>query len=383
VRRRRREIASRTRRRRLPDSRDRRDRSGDKEEKPSSMTGSTSETVGQTDWNRRESRLASVKSDISSLIRQADDVQERINNLDDRIGNLPNRISRVRRMNYSLMGHFEEDQSSLTTRWNSRGPTLRDDAGSRLDSIRRELQLLSRQLSMLVPDSDPSNLESLLSNLRTNISGVSNFVQSEINEFDLSLRELDSELSIAENTVDLLSKHSFDWKMREHPVISIRAHHLDDDVNGVLSLTNQRFIFEGENEVVLKRTFFIATEKKMVRETIIDEPIGAVDSIEKGRVGLFKGSGLYVKFDPQTELKEAKFDTKGEEGDQLIRMFEYINSGKAEEDLEAIHGEEEEGAGKPMPVFCPVCGAPYTEEIFRGQTSVECKYCRTAIHLDV
>lgn len=347
------------------------------------MTGSTSETVGQTDWNRRESRLASVKSDISSLIRQADDVQERINNLDDRIGNLPNRISRVRRMNYSLMGHFEEDQSSLTTRWNSRGPTLRDDAGSRLDSIRRELQLLSRQLSMLVPDSDPSNLESLLSNLRTNISGVSNFVQSEINEFDLSLRELDSELSIAENTVDLLSKHSFDWKMREHPVISIRAHHLDDDVNGVLSLTNQRFIFEGENEVVLKRTFFIATEKKMVRETIIDEPIGAVDSIEKGRVGLFKGSGLYVKFDPQTELKEAKFDTKGEEGDQLIRMFEYINSGKAEEDLEAIHGEEEEGAGKPMPVFCPVCGAPYTEEIFRGQTSVECKYCRTAIHLDV
>jgi hypothetical protein len=377
-------IASRSsnRERRLPERiRDRRDRNGD-DERPRSATASTSETVEQTDWDRRETRLASVRSGISSLRTQADNVQERISDLDDRIGDLPNRISRVRRMNYSLMGHFEENQNSLANKWNSRGSTLRDDTGSRLDSIRWELQSLSRQLSMIGSNSDPSNLESLLSNLRMNISGVSNFVQGEINEFELSLRELDSELSTAENTVDLLSNHSFEWKMREHPVISIRAHHLDDDVHGVLSLTNQRFIFEGEKEVVLKRTFFIATEKKRVRETIINEPIGAVDSIEKGRVGFFKGSGLYVKFDPQTELKEAKFDTRGDEGDQLVRMFEYIDSGKAEEDLEAIHGEEKEGAGESMPVLCPVCGAPYTEEIFRGQTSVECKYCETAIHLD-
>lgn len=373
------------RKRRPPEQgRPRRDRGREREERVSSRSrdSSTTEERSSTEMDAKESRLSSLRSSVSSVMREADGVQDRISDIDDSIGDLPNRVSKIRRMNYSLMGHLEESQDSLAGRWSSRGPALREDARGRLDTIRSELQSLSSSLSFLGADSDLSSAESRLGSLRGAVSSLSSFVHDELNEFEDSYRDLDSDLSVAENTVDLLSEPSFEWKMREHPVVSIRAHHLEDDVHGILTLTNLRFIFEGEKEVVLKRTLFIATEKKTVREPIIDEPIGAVESIERGKVGLLKGTGLYVKFDPQTGLEEARFDTRGDEGDEVIRLFEYIDSGEAERDLDAFHGNEEGGEGESRPVVCPVCGAPYTEEVFRGQTSVECKYCGTAIHLD-
>jgi hypothetical protein len=314
---------------------------------------------------------------------ETDGVQKRISDLDDNIGDLPNRISKIKRGNYYLIGHIEEAKGSLTNRWDKRAPALRKEAWVRLDSIKSDLQSLSGVVSGLKSDVSPgvSSTESTLRRLRSDVSSVRSFVMNEVNEIEGSYSELDSELALAENTVELLSEPSFEWKMREHPIISIRAHHLDENVHGVLTLTNQRFIFEGEKEIVLKKTLFITTEKKIVRETVIDEPVGAVETIEKGKVGFFKGAGLYVRFNPQTKLEEARFDTRGNEGEQVVRLFEYINSGEAERELEKRHGEHVE-ENTSAPVICPICSAPYTEEIFRGQTSVECEYCGTVIHLD-
>ena len=330
----------------------------------------------------RKARLDSLRMNVSTLLREADGAQERISDLDDSIGNLGNRVSRIRGANYTLMGHLEGASEGISSRWGMRAPTLKDDAWSRASSIRSELEALSSQLSALGSpgDSDLSIAESRLGALRGDVSRLRSYIDDEVDEFESSYEELDSELSVAENTTELLSQPSFEWKKREHPVVAIRAHHLDDDVHGVMTLTNQRFIFEGEKEVVLKKTLFIATEKKTVREVVIERPIGSLEAIDKGRVGLFKGSGLFVRFKPETGLSDVKFDTRGNEGDQVIRNFEYISSGEADRDLAEAHGEEEE-EGEAVPVVCPICSAPYTAEVYRGQTSLECKYCGAVIRL--
>jgi hypothetical protein len=368
-------------------SRSSRDGDADGEEAPSRMDRESrraratgEETTPERDPHK--TRLDSLRVNVSSLLREADGAQERISDLDDRIGNLQNRVSRIRGAKYSLMGHLEGATEGLSSRWGTRAPSLKEDAWSRASSIRSELEALSSQLSALGSpgDSELSMAESRLGGLRGDVSRLVSFVDDELNEFDSSYEELDSELNVAENTTELLSQPSFEWKKEEHPVVAIRAHHLDDDVHGVLTLTNQRFIFEGEKEVVLKKTLFIATEKKTVREVVIDRPIGSLEAIDKGRVGLFKGAGLYVRFKPETGLGDVKFDTRGSEGDQVIRNFEYINSGEADNDLAEAHGEEEEER-EAVPVVCPICSAPYTAEIYRGQTSLECKYCGAAIRL--
>jgi hypothetical protein len=341
-----------------------------------------SDDRSSTERDPRKARLDSLRMNVSTLLREADGAQERLSDLDDRIGNLGNRVSRIRGANYTLMGHLEGASEGLSSRWGMRAPTLKDDAWSRASSIRSELEALSSQLSALGSsgDSDLSIAESRLGTFREDVSRLRSYIDDEIDEFESSYEELNSELSVTENTTELLSKPSFDWKKKEHPVVAIRAHHLDDDVHGVMTLTNQRFIFEGEKEVVLKKTLFIATEKKTVREVVIDRPIGSLEAIDKGRVSLFKGSGLFVKFKPETGLGDVKFDTRGNEGDQVIRNFEYISSGEADRDLAEAHGEEEEER-EAAPVVCPICSAPYTAEIYRGQTSLECKYCGAVIHL--
>jgi hypothetical protein len=160
----------------------------------------------------------------------------------------------------------------------------------------------------------------------------------------------------------------------------VPAKDLKNDLHGFLTLTNQRFLYEVEKEVVLKKRLFIATEKKKVRETVVDKPIGTVDNITKGRVGLLAGQGLYIKLKPQTGVPELKLDTSGEDADLVMRFNGFISSGDADRELvsaQAINIEKEE----PVPVLCPRCGAPYIDEIFRGQTSVQCRYCSTSISI--
>ena len=134
----------------------------------------------------------------------------------------------------------------------------------------------------------------------------------------------------------------------------IQTHALNKDKHGIIILSNFRFIFEEIKEVVIKRTFFIVTEKKTVREVIIDQPIGAVDEIHKGNVGFLKGSGLYIKFRPSTGLDDLKLDTSGNDDDKIIKFYNHIISGDAQKELVQ---EDEDADDAPELVRCPNCSA--------------------------
>jgi len=72
------------------------------------------------------------------------------------------------------------------------------------------------------------------------------------------------------------------WTENECPVVAVNAKDMNKDVDGVLTLTNHRIILESVKEIVLKKTLFIATEKKKVREVAFEGPVGSVKSLIKG-----------------------------------------------------------------------------------------------------
>jgi hypothetical protein len=76
-----------------------------------------------------------------------------------------------------------------------------------------------------------------------------------------------------------------------------------------------------------------------------------------------------------------KFDTKGHEADWLTQGYNQIVSGQIEEELTSTSPESTPEQETPQLVACQICGAPYDEMIYRGQTSVNCKYCGAAIAL--
>jgi ribosomal protein S27E len=316
-----------------------------------------------------------LRSRMDSILYVANEAHRRIDSFDSQIGGLGERVEQLRRSDYRFMPDLEEQVEGVTSRWRVSAPGYRSQSQVEFDRITREAQSLNMQLSSA---GGVSTAEALLNTLNLVATQYGDSVNSMIGGYQGELEGIERDLGVAESTMALLVEHSFQWKHGESPVISVRAQHLDKGVPGILTLTNMRFIYEEERVEVLKKVLFFATEKKLVREVLIDQPIGAVESLRSGSMGLFKGAGLYIKFKEGTGGGEVRFDTKGKQGDQISRFYQYVMGGGADEVMEDGDEDEKEVF---RPVVCPHCSAPYTEEVYRGQTSVECRYCGTVVRL--
>jgi len=331
-------------------------------------------------------RVSALFSEISSISQQASNITNNIESLNDQVHSLPTRIRRVRQGNYRALTHLETDQASLSEMWSQLSPNLRAITSQRSEAVHFKTRDLQRVLTQHQRRSNYDlgnlqNTESGLSELRITLSDIQSQIASSLTPIEKRYQNIDKDLRMAESTVTLVSDASFPWIEKETPIIATKAKDLNNDVEGIITLTNLRFIFEQEKEIVLKKRFFIVTEKKIVREVAVHKPIGMVTQLVKGRVGLLKGAGVFVKFASESGLPEMKFDTKGHEADWLTQGYNYIVSGQVDEELAAASPESTSDQEVPQLVACPICGAPYNEMIYRGQTSVNCKYCGAAIAL--
>jgi DNA-directed RNA polymerase subunit RPC12/RpoP len=319
-----------------------------------------------------------LKSDLSSLSFRVKNIPSAVSNLDNNIDELSHRIFNIRNGKYLSLNYLEKDVESLKVRWDENAQNIFDFGNEQEGRLLSRIGDAERGLGYSKSLADLNRAEAQLNEVRSILSQTDNSIRTRIQEFSGDFDNINKDLKIAEETLELLLNTSIDWKIDEYPVLSVKAHEMSDDRHGVLTLTNFRVLFEEIKEVVLKRSLFIATEKKTVHEIIIDQPIGSIDSIEKGKVGFFQGSGLYLSFKSQVDVEAKKFDTRGDDDEKFIRFYQYVVSGEAEKELSLLIEEEDE---KDKGAHCPHCSAPFTEEILMGQTSIRCKYCGTMIKI--
>jgi hypothetical protein len=208
------------------------------------------------------------------------------------------------------------------------------------------------------------------------MQGAANTAMSPLAE---RFESIDKDLRKAESTLLITSQASFPWEKEETPIIAAQVKDLNNDVDSFLTLTNYRFILESNKEIALKKVLFVVTEKKTVREPVVQKPIGMISRLSHGKVGFLRGSGVYVEFGPESNMPEMMFDTSGQEADWIVEGYNYIASGEAEKELATQTTGSTTDKEKMQLAVCPVCGAPYREKIYRGQTSVNCKYCGAII----
>ena len=351
------------------------------------------ERVSAEDKERQNlrSRLGSIESELSSASGMISSVESDLNYIDGATASLPSRLSKVRSQGYECMSYLEKNQDLLVRKWADSGPDIKQDflnsvqpLSDEVDRLRNEIDRSRSEIEHGSLDWVRSSIRSLdaeVSSLRERTESETSKASGSLKEFKSSVSALDQDLRIAERTMGWVSQASFPWKEGESPVFALEAKIMTGDKNkGTLFLTNQRFIFEAMKEVVLKKVLFIATKKKTVRTVLVDQPIGIIQEISKGRVGLLAWAGIFVRFKPDSGLEEMPFDVKSEECDMIIRFFNYIILGEADTDIAAVRGVAPKEAPPAVKVLrCPACGAPYTQEVYRGQTSVQCEYCGSVI----
>jgi hypothetical protein len=334
-----------------------------------------------TRQNLYQSKINGLMGEINTLRMQLSGTENKVNSVDNVLSKLPSRISAIRQMNYKIQVNLEGDQLTASERWSQIGPSIKLEVSNQASILKNELSSLerdvnARRISTSFDISGLMGLDLRLNTVKVLVYNFSSRIDKDMLPLQSILAPLEQGVSVAEEVVKLTSAASYQWKEGETPVIAIHAKNMNEKTEGVLTLTNHRVIYEIEKEVVLKKTFFIVTEKKMERSTSIERPIGAVSKITKGRVGLLAGDGLYVEF-KQGDI-QLKLDTKGEDADRVIKFYSLIVSGQVDDELGKSTPVEHKTDEKRI-VSCPKCGAPYTDEIYRGQQTVQCKYCNTLI----
>ncbi len=331
-------------------------------------------------------RVNALASDLTAVSQQASNLPTGIARLTDRVQRLSTRITRVRQGNYRSLAHLEADHAALAERWAALSPDLQATTRSQMDALFLKTQDLQRVLAdrQRRVDADWGSLRGLeagIADAHRQVSAIERQVATAVTPIEEGYQRLDQDLRMAEATVTLVADASFPWEDGETPIIAAKAKDLTNDVEGILTLTNHRFIFEGETDVVVKRRLFIVTEKKTVREVAVQTPIGMVTQLTKGRVGLLKGAGLFVEFATDSGLAAMKFDTSGQDAEWLTEGYQNIISGHIDEELATTTPAPASTSKAPQLVACQICGAPYTDRIYRGQTAVHCKYCGAVIAL--
>ncbi len=317
--------------------------------------------------------LSQIYSRLHRTKNEAESITGEIHRTGNQITELEGRIADIRSKNYVYLLGLEQEYNTIFKKWEERRSDIEKEASVKVGSLIQRINQLDNQLTPQSNYSELKNYESESQNLESYLNQARYLVNAQLKEFKEEEKRISDKLLEAENTVKNLVSSSIDWLVGENPVISVRAHDLNDDDHGVLTLTNMRILFEEEKEVVLERVLFLATGKKRVREVKLDKPIGAVDQITKGKVGFFKGSGAYISFKPSVRLDEIKFDLGNRDVESLINYFTSISSGQLDKETEETKVEE----GDKM-IRCPFCNAPYSEEVYRGQTTLTCMYCGTS-----
>jgi hypothetical protein len=336
------------------------------------------------------SRLYSIESDLSNASAAISGARSNMAYVEGAMGSLPSRLTGVRGRGYAAMGHLEKSIDLLTRKWVDVSPIIKQAFLSSVEPLTAQINGLQAEARGLRTQIDSGNLaysQSLANRLSTDTFSIRTRANSEaskvyapLSELVSSINAIDRDLKVAEKTLELFAQANFPLEQEENYVLAIEGKIMKGDKSdGTLYFTNQRFIFEGRKEVVLERKFFIATKKKTERIVLIDQPIGALQEISKGRVGLIAWTGIYVRFKPERRLEEAPFDVEGWEADVIGRFFNYIVGGEADRDIAAMKGTSATAVPSIQLVRCFNCGAPYTREVYKGQTSVQCEYCGAQI----
>jgi hypothetical protein len=324
------------------------------------------------------SQLRSIESDLSGASGAISEVQSKLAYVEGAMGSLPSRLVTVRGRGYAAMGHFEKSIDLLTRKWMDSAPLVKQAFANSLEPLTTQIRGLEAEARRLRTEIDAGNIASSqslasrlsmdASSMRTRAVSEASKVEAPLNELVSSINAIDRDLKVAEKTVELFSQASFPFKQEESPVLAIEGKIMTGDkCEGTLCFTNQRFIFEGKKEVVLEKKFFIVTKKRVERTVMIEQPIGALQEISKGRVGLIAWTGVYVRFKPERQLQETPFDVKGWEADVITRFFSYIIGGEADRDIATIKGVPAKEAPIIQIVRWPNCGAPYTREVYRDR----------------
>jgi hypothetical protein len=336
-----------------------------------------------------QSKLAEVQRELS-FTSILEGVSRRVSNL----ANMQSGLPQLRNRGFVYQSELEGELSALSAQANQVLQQAQSESSQIANTMRPQFSSLDQRLRAAGTN-------------KAEVYMVAHDVEMMADAFDQAKKRVEAiikpfadrfdraELAVkrATFTMDHFESSAFHLDPSEHPVLAISAIWEDapqGKVKGVLYLSDHKVRFEHREEVVTKRTMlFFAAEKKEVKESLIEEPVGnlkASDDSERGMLMkdeliTFTWEGATRKAPPKTrfELK----DIKSKEFDTIVEALRRgeLSSGRVAS-AGAPAGGGQIGQATKWPEKCASCGAALQAPV-RGQTELNCEFCGKSHPLQV
>lgn len=328
-----------------------------------------------------DARMASIRSEVEQASAQ--------------LAALPDRLQRIRARGFQFHATLEQELERLARNWETFKPQI-------VASVEREYQRLAVSMArvqeevsggrafMSLPVAHVSERlqrsQATLENFKSDVRAAETTLRGTLSSATEGIRKADKIISDAEAMLDELDAASFRLLPGEAPVAMAHAEWLrskDDERKGLLFITDHRVVFERKEEVVTKRKLLIFTEKKLVRETQFEAPIGSVESVSIERTGgLFKKPVVKVALTcPPAPYPQVLLSLRGD-AEEWKGLITRVITGDADRDRVAGAAvEQPTQPAEPRVMKCSGCGATLTVPIVKGMQSVKCEYCGTVMRL--
>ena len=166
-------------------------------------------------------------------------------------------------------------------------------------------------------------------------------------EFDKSSHQAD----LIEKALDHCESASFGFLPGESVYMTTKAVWTRDnkedkeDPEGILFLTDQRFLFEQRQEIAKKKVLFVTTEREKVQKLQFETPVVSIESIKATKQGLFKNEDwLEFQLPSGSFAREVKLHLDGQDCNLWQQLINRVKSGEiaSERALEV----DTDGSGK-------------------------------------
>ncbi len=341
-------------------------------------------------------KLSSIQSDITNLKRKYlfDDVFGNIRDIERKLVGIENGIRTIRQKGFvygnewdkmvsDYKGEFPRIKSSIQTESNN----IANVHSFTLNQMLSEINSISSDFERNPTNyySHVDSMESRISPIKSLIEDAGNKLKTMIEPMEEKLDVLDKRIKRIDNGFEHIEKASFKLLKGESLVDAWDAQYLKErkkGPKGIIFLTDKRFRFEQNEDVVVSRRFLVVTKKEHRRKLLIDEPVGLIASSRDSEKGFFlaRKEMLNLQFEQGAKLRKASFRTSID-SKQVDDILDSVITGGISSTMtsEATKKEKQE---KPLPKIdkCPACGASFTKPIVKGMTHIKCEYCGKVVY---
>ncbi len=333
--------------------------------------------------NSLSGRLTRVRSDAT-----LGDLRGSLGRLDTLLNNLPAALDEVRKGGYLYKGYLEKKIEVLREQWQGLRARVDSEAAQQGRMLSMEADQLQQRLSMMGGNLVAATLDALerdIASLEGKVQSVAGTLRNLYNTIEQNGQQTERQIKAAKQLLQHIATATFQLRQGENPVEEVEAQYLVDGDNGpkgFLFLTDQRLIFEQNENVATKKFLFITTASERVQKKLWEVPVGGVAQARPSE----KGALMFKKEILELEMSGADIARAtlklGADSESWAALIGRVRGGDiaAEKVGATAAAAEVQATPANVPTKCPTCAAQLPE-LMRGQTSLRCDYCGTIVRV--